>query len=302
MDVERKLVVRVCVSRRTHRVDLSINAFHRAVWSSSRVAFFDWVTLGVEMTLKKYATISRRAAALRMLGGVTLMLSAGIAGAQTQPAEAKPVSSTYETIFLTYATQQNDLNDIQTDLRNLLPKTKVYGMPSQHAISLWATPEDMALARKVISELDRVKKVYRLTYTITDLENGKRVGSNHYALVVSAGDRSEFKQGSKVPIMTGSYDTGTTTSNSQVQYLDVGLSIEANLDAYGDGLRVRSKVSQSSVSEEKSGIGAQDPMIHQTQLEATANLEAGKPVALGSLDLPGGTRKQEIEVVSELVK
>jgi type II secretory pathway component GspD/PulD (secretin) len=102
--------------------------------------------------------------------------------------------------------------------------------------------------------------------------------------------------------MTGSYDTGTTTSNSQVQYLDVGLNIEATLDRYGDGVRLRSKIEQSSVADEKSGIGAQDPMIRQTLLEGTSSMEPGKPVVLGSLDLPGGARKQEIEVVSELVK
>src|ERR1700722_7124440 len=150
------------------------------------------------MTLKKDATVSGRANVLSTLTGLTLMLCAGIAVGQTQAGEAKsaevkPVSSTYETIFLIYATQQNDLNDIQTDLRNLLPKTRVYGMPSQRAISLWATPEDMALARKVIADLDRVKKVYRLTYTITDLDSGKRVGMNHYALVVASGERSDFK-------------------------------------------------------------------------------------------------------------
>jgi hypothetical protein len=31
-------------------------------------------------------------------------------------------------------------------------------------------------------------------------------------------------------------------------------------------------------------------------------LANGKPLILGSLDVPGNTRKQEIEVVAELVK
>ena len=259
------------------------------------------------MTLNTCKPIHRRANTLRMLGGFTFMFFAIIAGAQTQASDAKSVeakaaSSTYETIFLTYATRDSDLNDIQTDLRNLLPRVKIYGMPSQHAISLWATPEDMVLARKIISDLDRAKKVYRLTYTVADTDSGKRTGVEHYVLIVTSGEKSDFKQGSRVPIMTGSYDTGTTTSNSQVQYVDVGLNIEATLDGYGDGVRLRSKISQSSVADEKSGIGSQDPMIHQTQMEATATLEPGKPVVLGSLDLPGGTRKEEIEVVSELVK
>jgi type II secretory pathway component GspD/PulD (secretin) len=259
------------------------------------------------MILKKDATLSHGMNFSAMLAGFAFMLFALTAAAQTESAEgkaadAKAASSTYGTIFLTYATRDNDLADIQTNLRNMLPRTKIYGIMSQRAISLWATPEDIALARKIVADLDRPKKIYRLTYTIADTDNGKRTGVEHYVLVVSSGDKSDFKQGSRVPIMTGSYDTGTTTSNSQVQYLDVGLGIEATLDGYGDGVRLRSKVEQSSLAEEKSGIGAQDPMIHQTQLQATTTLELGKPVVLGSLDLPGGTRKQEIEVVSELVK
>jgi len=37
-------------------------------------------------------------------------------------------------------------------------------------------------------------------------------------------------------------------------------------------------------------------------LEGTSALTLGKPLILGSLDIPGTTRKQEIAVVSELVK
>jgi hypothetical protein len=37
-------------------------------------------------------------------------------------------------------------------------------------------------------------------------------------------------------------------------------------------------------------------------LEAVAMLTPGKPVVLGSLDIPGTTRREVIEVVSELVR
>jgi len=56
-------------------------------------------------------------------------------------------------------------------------------------------------------------------------------------------------------------------------YQDVGLSIEASVDAYADGgLRLRSKVEQSNVSQNKSGFSAQDPVFQIPQLR-TANLE-----------------------------
>jgi len=37
-------------------------------------------------------------------------------------------------------------------------------------------------------------------------------------------------------------------------------------------------------------------------LDDTSTLTPGKSLVLGSLDIPGTTRKQEIEVVAELVK
>jgi len=74
------------------------------------------------------------------------------------------------------------------------------------------------------------------------------------------------------------------------------------LDGYVDGLRLHSKVEQSSVAEEKSGVGPQDPVLHQTVLEGTSILVQGKPLVLGSLDEQGAMRRREIEVVAELVR
>jgi hypothetical protein len=49
-------------------------------------------------------------------------------------------------------------------------------------------------------------------------------------------------------------------------------------------------------------MGAQDPILRQTVLEGMSTLSQSKPVVLGSLDVPGSTRHQEIEVASELVR
>jgi type II secretory pathway component GspD/PulD (secretin) len=234
---------------------------------------------------------------------LTSMLIARSAIAQTQladskPAEPKPNSETYQTFYLTNLTQQNDANEILNDLRNMLPKAKLYYMPAQDAISIRATPDDMLLAQKVLTDMDRAKKIYRLTYTITETDSGKGIGTQHFALIVVSGGKAVLKQGSKVPIVTGSSDAGTSTRNSQVQYVDVGLNIEASLD----GGRLRTKVEQSSVADQKPGGSVQDPVIFQTALEGTSTLVQGEPLVLGKLDIPGSTRHQEIEVVSEPVR
>jgi type II secretory pathway component GspD/PulD (secretin) len=222
------------------------------------------------------------------------------AGAQTPPTEssssnAKAAPTAVETVHLTHVTANRDLNDIQTDLRNMLPMAAIYGAQTQAAISIRATPADIETAKKLIADLDRPRKAYRVTYTFTEMDNGKPAGVQHLTLLVVAGEKAVVKHGNRVPIVTGMFEKEGPSQSSQVQYLDVGLNIEATLD----GDRLHSKVEQSSISDEKSGIGMQDPVVHQTMLEATSDLAPGRSFVLGSLDIPGTTRRQEIEAVIE---
>lgn len=215
--------------------------------------------------------------------------------------DSMPRVETYKTFYLTNITQQADLNDIQTALRNLLPYARLYAVPTQEAIVMRATAEDLQTAQQVIADLDRTKKLYRLTYTLTETDEGKRIGIQHYSIIIASGSKTDLKQGSKVPILALS---GAATSSTEVTYLDVGLEIEASLDGYLDGVRLRSRLVQSSLAEEKPGaaMSSSDPVIRQTALEGTSTLIQGKPLILGSLDLPGSTRHQEVEVVAEVVR
>jgi hypothetical protein len=236
-----------------------------------------------------------------LIGAITLATACCwmSAVAQAQATE-KAGSEVYQTLYLTNLTQENDANELVTDLRNMLPKAKLYYVPSQAAISLRATAEDIALAQKILSDLDKTKKIYRLTYTMTEKDGGKTIGVQHFSIIVASGSRTDFKQGSRVPIVSKSDSSGG--SNTDIVYLDVGQEIQASLDGYLDGARLRTKVVQSSIAEDKSGVGTQDPVIRQTTFEGTSTLIQGKPLVLGSLDVPGTTRHQEIEVVSELIR
>ena len=230
-----------------------------------------------------------------MLGMVCLAMNAI---AQTQAADTKSSPEIYETIYLTNLTQQNDANELLTDLRNMLPGAKTYYVQSQSAISIRASAEDIALARKMLSDLDKTKKIYRLTYTMTEKDSGKTIGVQHFSMIVASGSMSVLKQGSRVPVGTNTSSAGS----NDVTYLDLGQEIQASLDGYLDGVRLRTKVVQSSIAEEKSSIGTQDPIIRQTTLEGTSTLVQGKTLVLGTLDVPGSTRQQEVEVVSEFVR
>jgi type II secretory pathway component GspD/PulD (secretin) len=210
-----------------------------------------------------------------------------------------------ETFYLSNVSQINDGNEIQTAVRNLLPPTvKIYLVPSQNALLVCGGHDDLALAQKIIRDLDRPKKTYRLTYTMTEMDGGKRVGTQHFAMIVVGGQRTVLKQGSKVPVATGTYNAGASTAGTQTQftYLDIGMNFDATLTEIAGGAMLKSKVEQSAVTEDKTISGVNEPVIRQTSLEGTSMLTLGKPMVLGSVDVPGSTRHTDVEVVMEEVK
>ena len=237
---------------------------------------------------------------IALITGIALACSSMSAAAQAQAADAKSAPIIYQTLYLTNLTQQNDAIELVTDLRNMLPNAKLYYVPSQSAFSIRASAEEISLAQKILADLDKTKKIYRLTYTMTERDGGKTIGVQHFSIIVASGSRTDFKQGSRVPISVAK--NAAPGSNTEITYIDVGQEIEASLDGYLDGVRLRTKVVQSSIAEDKSGVGTQDPVIRQTTLEGTSTLVQGKSLVLGSLDIPGSTRHQEVEVLSELVR
>lgn len=238
-----------------------------------------------------------------MAGILSMALAATAAGAQGDAAAARGVGETYRTFNLSTVTQGNDAREISDALRNMLdPNVKVYLVPSQNAITLRASPEQMAIAEKLLTELDRPRKTYRLTYTITDIEGEKRVGVQHFTMIVVSGGRTSVKEGSKVPVATGSYSSGNANVQTQFTYLDVGMNFDASLDESVNGVRLRTKVERSSVGESKEVAGVNEPIVRQAVLEGTSILAPGKPLLLGALDLPESTRRLEVEAMIELVR
>ncbi len=228
------------------------------------------------------------------------LIPAPMARAQSQssgePSEPQPAGQAYQTLHLANLTQQNEANDIVTDLRNMLPRARIYYVATQQAISIRGGEDDIALAQKILAEIDQPRKAYRLTYTFTETDGSQRADPQRYSLIVVPGKTTLFRRGSKVPIVTG-VSKENSNELSQVQYEDIGLHIEADIE----GVRLHTKVEQSSLAEERSVLGAQDPVVQQTYLDGMSTLEQGKPMVLGSLDIPGTGRRQQIEVSAEAI-
>ena len=218
------------------------------------------------------------------------------ANIHTPPEDTRPL----RTFILQTGSSANDANDVLTAIRVMVdPEVRVFLSPSANAISVRATPTQLQLIEKLLSEINQPRKQYRLTYTLTELDAGKRIGVQSFAVIVAAGGRTSLKDGSKIPIVTGTLSKDSKDPETQFNYLDIGLNIDASLDDFANGARLRTKVEQSSAAEEKTISGINEPLIRQSVLEGTSFLTPGKPVSLGSFDIPGSTRHLDVSVVME---
>ena len=283
--------------------------------------------------------------------------------ANTRSKRAELDEQAVQTFYLSNAWQQNDLNDVQTALRNVLPNAKVYGVASQNAIVMRATPDELLLAQKLVNDLDKARPEVVVDIGILEvsknwernlgiswpssasvqlqspntttttcpsgstdctpttsnnnltLYNLAHLNSNDFAVTVGqatanalltdnnthilqnprvrAADQQKatMKIGSRIPIATGSYQTGAATAlvsslvNTQFQYQDVGVNIEITPTVHYDRditLKVKIEVTAQSGSVTISGVT--EPIISQRVAEQTIRLREGEANILGGIN------------------
>ena len=283
-----------------------------------------------------------------------------------------------QTFYLANTAQQNDLNDIQTALRNLLVNAKLYGVPSQSAIVMRATPDELLLAQKLINDLDKSRpevvvdvallEVNRdktrtigvqlpgsfglalqppnatttttgttTTSTTTTgttttgttsstnltLNNLAHLNATNFAVTVGQatanlllsdsdtkvlqnpsiratdGQKADLKIGERIPVATGSYQTGAATAvvsslvNTQFTYLDVGVEIEITPVVHYDRdvtLKIKIVSSQEEGSTNIGGIT--EPIISQRTADQVVRLKEGEVNILG-----GFLQKQDLVTI-----
>ncbi|WP_263417421.1 cohesin domain-containing protein [Terriglobus albidus] len=271
-----------------------------------------------------------------------------------------------QTFYLTNATQTADTNEIVTALRNVFgtgQNVGVYAIPSQNAVVMRATPDQLLLAQKLLSDLDRTKpevvvdvavlevnreKVRNLGITLpqsfavtpvassTSSTNSSNSSSNSNssssntnnsltlnqlahlngnnfnvsigtgtvnALLTDSdtrilqnpriratdGQKATLKIGSKIPIATGSFASGTTTAvsalvNTQFTYIDVGVNIDMTPTVHTDrDITLKMKIEVTSQSGSVTISSVTQPIISQRSVEHVIQLKEGEPSILAGI-------------------
>jgi general secretion pathway protein D len=104
------------------------------------------------------------------------------------------------------------------------------------------------------------------------------------------GQKATMKIGSKIPIATGSYQTGASTAlvsslvNTQFQYQDVGVNIEVTPTVHFDrDVTLKIKVEVTSHSSDETISGVTEPIISQRTVDQVIRLREGEASILGGI-------------------
>ena len=102
--------------------------------------------------------------------------------------------------------------------------------------------------------------------------------------------KATMKIGSRIPIATGSYQTGAATTtvsslvNTQFQYLDVGVNIEVTPTVHFDhDVTLKIKIEVTSKSGETTISGVTEPIISQRVADQVIRLREGEANILGGI-------------------
>ena len=216
--------------------------------------------------------------------------------ANTRAKHTELDESAVETFYLTNAWQQNDLNDVQTALRNVLPSAKVYGVASQNAIVMKGTPDELMLAQKLVNDLDKSRAEVVVDIAILEVSKNweKTLG---IAWPTSVGIALQAPGTSSTSSTTGTTTgtTGTTSSTSSPSLYDL-----SHLKATDFAVTVGGATANLLLTDDSTKI-LQNPRIRATDgQKATMKIGSKIPIATGSYG-GGGIGAGALGGVSSLV-
>ncbi len=134
--------------------------------------------------------------------------------------------------------------------------------------------------------------VYRVEYVFSEIQNGKKINSRAYTIVVRTGERGSIRLGSRVAV--------PMADPKQFQYVDVGLSIDCRVVREADsGVALVTNSDVSSVPPDQPIENRSvPPIIRHTQMQAESIVPLEKRTLIGSADQVDGTGRFDLEVTA----
>ena len=134
---------------------------------------------------------------------------------------------------------------------------------------------------------------YRIEFNVREIEDGKRLNSRNYMMVVEDGDSAKIRVGNRVPYQV---------AEKQFQYQDVGMNIDCRPREREDSLALAILVEFSSLAPQTETTPLFNPVFRTERTEVESIVRPGKPTLVASMDDVVTNRRYEIEVTATKVK
>jgi general secretion pathway protein D len=204
-----------------------------------------------------------------------------------------------QTFYLTNVTQQNDFSDVQTALRQLFTSgAKFFGVASQNAIIMRGTPDELLLAQKLISDLDRAKPEVVVDVAVLEVERSyeRTIGLQlpQTASVAFQASNYNTTNSSSSSSSSSTTTTGTTTTTNTSNGLT--LNNLAHLNGTNFAVTLGNAQANLLLTDSHTRI-LQNPQVRSSDgQEASLKIGERLPVAQGSYQTGAATA-----IVSSLV-
>lgn len=202
--------------------------------------------------------------------------------AADNPAKRKDVEqSVIKTFYLSNLSQPTELQDVVNALRQILEISRIQPLPSEGAIVVRGTPDQIALAQKLVSDLDKSKPEVVVDVAILQISRDKK-----RTLGISPPTSATVQLQPNVTTTSGTGGTGGSSTTGSSSSGSINLNSLANLNATDFQVTIDPATLTALFSDNNTKL-VQNPQIRSVDGQK-ASLKIGDriPIATGSFQ-PG---------------
>ncbi len=201
--------------------------------------------------------------------------------AQDNPAKRKELEqNVIKTFYLSNLSQPTELQDVVNAMRTILEVSRIQQLPSQGAIVVRGTPDQVALAQKLVDDLDKAKPEVLVEVAVMQVSRDRA-----HTLGINPPTSVTVQLQPNISSTTTGTGTGTSTGTSTSSN-GINLNTLANLDATDFQVTIPQATATALMSDNDTKI-IQNPQIRALDgQKATLKIGERVPVATGSFQ-PG---------------
>lgn len=217
-------------------------------------------------------------------------------------------------LYFSNFSQPTELQDVVNTLRAIAEITRVQLLASTRVVVVRGTPEQVALAEKLVDEIDKAKRRfgglgYRMDIKINESQGDKKLRSQAYSVLTEGREITKLSIGKQAPAQSKD-EASSEKKQPQEAEAVAGRCIDVLILAENErtiDLRVDVVFSISgtmdSGKDEKAGqTGPTNPDPVQLRFRDHVTLVLGKPTVIGGLDDPNSEHSFQIEMTATRIK